>query len=196
MTARLARAGAEAPTPKDPAAHLAPGLLFGRRPPPGAESIRRIVLKDENDPALGDFANAADRVLLDVPCSASGAWRRDPLGKWRLRPEQLDQLVASQQRILAAAARLVRAGGRLVYTTCSILPEENEAQVASFLGRHNEFQVIPIARAWSETLGGASFKRMPSGMTPVGNQFLRLTPAAHGTDGFFAAVLERSSPGR
>ena len=151
----------------------------------GAEPIDRIVLEDENDPALGDLANAADRVLLDVPCSASGAWRRDPLGKWRLRPEQLDQLVASQQRILAAAARLVRPGGWLVYATCSILPEENEAQVAAFLDLHNEFQIVPIARIWSETLGGTP---------PIPDQFLRLTPAAHGTDGFFAAVLERGSP--
>ncbi|MSO85480.1 MAG: RsmB/NOP family class I SAM-dependent RNA methyltransferase [Rhodospirillales bacterium] len=162
----------------------------------GAENVDRIALevvrvphdaspRDENDPALGDLANTADRVLLDVPCSGSGAWRRDPLGKWRFLPDQLAQLVASQHRILAAAARLVRPGGRLVYATCSVLPEENEVQVELFLEHHNEFQVVPIARAWSETLGG---------VLPAGNQFLRLTPAAHGTDGFFAAVLERGPP--
>ncbi|MCC7015949.1 MAG: RsmB/NOP family class I SAM-dependent RNA methyltransferase [Rhodospirillales bacterium] len=152
----------------------------------GTETVRRVVLKDENDPALEDFANA-ERVLADVPCSASGAWRRDPLGKWRLTPERLDQYVASQGRILDAAARLVRPGGRLVYATCSVLPEENEAQIASFLERDNRFRIVPIAEVWGETLGGAP---------PVGNQFLRLTPAASGTDGFFAAVLERSPPAR
>ena len=151
----------------------------------GAENIDRIVLKDENDSALGKWVNAADRVLLDVPCSASGAWRRDPLGKWRFSPDQLGQMVASQQRILAAAACLVRPGGRLVYATCSVLPEENEMQVATFLARDDEFKIVPIARAWSETLGG---------VPPAGNQFLRLTPAAQGTDGFFAAVLERRPP--
>ena len=152
-----------------------------------AENVRRIFLGDEKDPVLEGLANAADRVLLDVPCSASGAWRRDPLGKWRLSPERLDQYTGSQRHILDTAAALVRPGGRLVYATCSVLPEENEAQVAAFLARDDTFQVVPIARAWGETLGGTP---------PVGNQFLRLSPAASGTDGFFAAVLERSPPGR
>lgn len=152
----------------------------------GTKTVRRVVLKDENDPALADFANA-DRVLADMPCSGSGAWRRDPLGKWRLRPDGLAQYIASQGRILDAAARLVRPGGRLVYATCSVLPEENEAQIASFLEQNNTFRIVPIAEAWGETLGGVS---------QAGNQFLRLTPAASGTDGFFAAVLERSPPAR
>ena len=153
----------------------------------GADGVERVALEDETGSALAEWTNAADQVLLDVPCSASGTWRRDPLAKWRLGPEQLARYAESQRSILDRAAALVRPGGRLVYATCSILPEENETQVAAFLARNNTFRIVPMTRAWSETLGGTP---------PVGNQFLRLTPAASGTDGFFAAVLERSPSGR
>jgi 16S rRNA (cytosine967-C5)-methyltransferase len=163
----------------------------------GAAAIERVPLAEEGQFALAGLMGAADRVLLDVPCSGSGAWRRDPLAKWRLDSARLAELAALQSRILAEAARLVRPGGRIVYATCSILREENEAPIASFLDHDNLYRIVPIAEAWRETPGGAVIEqRMPSGMTPGGNQFLRLTPASGGTDGYFAAVLERKPSAR
>lgn len=148
----------------------------------GAENVERLVVADDAIAPPAGLANAADRVLIDAPCSGSGAWRRDPLAKWRLDAARLAELVRLQQDILRAAAALVRPGGRLIYATCSVLPEENETQVASFLEHNRDFRALPVAGVWEETLGGQA---------PTGNQFLRLTPARHGTDGFFVAVLER-----
>ena len=82
--------------------------------------------------------------------------------------------------ILDTAQSLVRKGGRLVYATCSLLVEENEAQIAAFLTRHPDFAVVPLARAWPL-----------EAPVPCAGEYLSLTPARHGTDGFFAAVLER-----
>jgi 16S rRNA (cytosine967-C5)-methyltransferase len=150
----------------------------------GVAGVRRVVV-DEDSASPPELAEAADRVLVDAPCSGSGAWRRDPLAKWRLDAARLADLVARQGRILAAAARLVRPGGRLIYVTCSILPEENEMRITSFLDHDRSFGVVPLARVWRETLGGKVLTE---------NRFLRLTPASTGTDGFFVAVLERRAP--
>ena len=123
-------------------------------------------------------AGSVDRVLVDAPCT--GTWRRNPDARQRLRPVDLAELLPKQAAILDTAARLVRLGGRLVYATCSLLPDENENQVGHFLERHPEFAVVPLAAAW--TLEGP-----PPGPGP----YLSLTPKRHGTDGFFGAVLER-----
>ncbi|HEX2151804.1 MAG TPA: rRNA cytosine-C5-methylase, partial [Stellaceae bacterium] len=102
---------------------------------------------------------------------------------WRATPHDLTELVPRQRDILASAARLVKPGGRLTYVTCSLLREENEAQAEAFLAAHPDFALYPAARAWAETIGGDS---------PAGDGYLRLTPARHGTDGFFVAIFERS----
>jgi len=125
-------------------------------------------------------AGGFDRVLVDAPCTGTGTWRRNPDARLRLSARDLAELLEKQARILAEAARLVRSGGRLVYATCSLLTEENEAQVQGFLAAHPEFAVLPLERAW--TLPGAP---------PCPGPHLALTPHRHGTDGFFAAVLER-----
>jgi 16S rRNA (cytosine967-C5)-methyltransferase len=125
-------------------------------------------------------AGSFDRVLVDAPCTGTGTWRRNPDARLRLRPADLDQLLHKQTSILAAAARLVRIGGRLVYATCSVLIEENEAQVSAFLSRHPGFVLMPLARAWAL-----------DATPPCSGDFLFLTPFRHGTDGFFGAVLER-----
>ncbi|MBM3565622.1 MAG: RsmB/NOP family class I SAM-dependent RNA methyltransferase, partial [Alphaproteobacteria bacterium] len=130
------------------------------------------------------MSGRADRVLLDVPCSGSGAWRRDPLAKWRLSPETLSELRARQRQILAEGAALVRPGGRLAYVTCSVLGPENEDIVLAFAKDRNDFRVLPVGRADPEYLGVE---------VEEGNQFLRLTTARNGTDGFFIALLERVS---
>ena len=131
---------------------------------------------------LADVRGKADRVLLDVPCSGSGAWRRNPESKWRLSPEQLEHFGRTQTEILNLAAPLVAPGGRLIYATCSILMEENEDRIEAFLAEQSGFEVLSISEVWADTLGGDA---------PCDDPYLRLTPARHGTDGFFLAVLQR-----
>ncbi len=128
-------------------------------------------------------AGQFDRVLVDAPCTGTGTWRRNPDARLRTGPQDLRELAAKQGEILAIGAELVRPGGLLVYATCSLLPEEDEVQVSTFLGNHSGFTPLPLAGAW-EAAGGA-------GPPPGEGPFLLTTPAQHGTDGFFAAVLQR-----
>ena len=130
-------------------------------------------------------AGGFDRVLVDAPCTGTGTWRRNPDARLRLRAEDLAELVAKQASILDRGSRLVKPGGTLVYATCSVLVEENEAQVDAFRRRHPSFEIVPLAQAWAAVAQGAP---------PCEGPFLSLTPARHGTDGFFAAVLRRSGP--
>ena len=125
-------------------------------------------------------AGTFDRVLVDAPCTGTGTWRRNPDARHRLKESDVAELLPRQAAILQDAARLVRIGGRLVYATCSLLPAENEDQVSHFLAGHPGFSVVPLPRAWPL-----------AGSPPCPGDFLFLTPARHGTDGFFAAVLER-----
>ncbi len=97
-------------------------------------------------------------------------------------PQDLAELVERQQQILRSAARLVCPGGRLVYVTCSLLREEDEAQAEAFLAAEPDFAPVPAARAWEEIIGGDC---------PGGERHLLLTPARHGTDGFFVAIFQR-----
>jgi 16S rRNA (cytosine967-C5)-methyltransferase len=126
-------------------------------------------------------AGSFDRVLVDAPCTGTGTWRRNPDARSRLTPDDLDALLPKQAAILDEAAKLVRIGGRLVYATCSLLPEENEAQVTGFLDRHPAFRLRPLTETAT----------LPPGLADAGGAFLQLTPRAHNTDGFFAAVLDR-----
>ena len=151
----------------------------------GVSNVERRTLSSERDPWVKHHPKSFDRVFVDAPCLGIGSWRRNPDAKWRTRPQDLAELVGRQRDILASAARLVKPGGRLVYVTCSLLREENEGQAEAFLADHPEFALVPAARAWAETIGGAS---------PAGDDFLRLTPARHGTDGFFVAIFERRRP--
>ncbi|HET8881516.1 MAG TPA: 16S rRNA (cytosine(967)-C(5))-methyltransferase RsmB, partial [Solimonas sp.] len=116
-----------------------------------------------------------DAVLVDAPCSATGTWRRNP--ELRLRPIDFASLARQQREILAEAAALVRPGGRLIYATCSLMREENEAVVADFLVAHAHFRSESAANVVD--LGDS-------------DPFLRPLPHRHGSDGFFAALLRRS----
>ncbi|OZC02496.1 16S rRNA (cytosine(967)-C(5))-methyltransferase RsmB [Rubricoccus marinus] len=128
-----------------------------------------------------DSAETYDRVLLDAPCSGTGVLGKRADMRWRRMPEDLRDLTDLQDRLLNAAAARVRPGGLLVYSTCSLEPEENESRVAAFLDRHPEFSHEPI--------GG----EVPDAMrTPEGNY--AALPHVHGTDGAFAARLRRSQP--
>jgi 16S rRNA (cytosine967-C5)-methyltransferase len=129
-------------------------------------------------------AGSFDRVLVDAPCTGSGTWRRNPDARARTTSHDLAELVEKQHDILASGAELTKPGGLLVYATCSLLPEEDDAQVARFLAEHPDFSPVPLAAAWE----GARLPGAPPGEGP----HLLMTPARHGTDGFFAAVLKRA----
>lgn len=121
-----------------------------------------------------------DVTLVDVPCSGSGTWRRNPDMRWRTYGPDLSTLLATQADILDRVAKTVKPGGRLVYATCSLLPAENEEQAEAFLKRHPDYAVLPLADAWP-----------PGTPVPGAGPYMRLSPLRHGTDGFFAAVFIR-----
>jgi 16S rRNA (cytosine967-C5)-methyltransferase len=150
----------------------------------GASIVQRQPLSSARDKWVKRHAQGFDRVFVDAPCTGTGTWRRNPDAKWRLRPEDLAELTALQAEILDSAARLAKPGGRVIYATCSLLREENEAQIELFLAGHGDFTLLPIGQVWQETIGGAP---------PAAGDMLRLTPARHGTDGFFVAVMGRAT---
>lgn len=150
----------------------------------GLHNVYTMTLESEADARLDRLAGKLDRVLVDAPCSGLGTLRRSPELKWRLREDGLPSLVATQERILLAAARLLRPGGRLVYATCSLLDAENEAVVNRFLALRRDFRAVDVC----QVLAAARVRHADS---LVEDGFLRLWPHLHGTDGFFAAVLLR-----
>jgi 16S rRNA (cytosine967-C5)-methyltransferase len=156
--------------------------IFERLKRAGARNVQVLAAGDTS--ALNALGPRFDVVFIDAPCTGTGAWRRRPDAKWRLRPASLAQRVEEQRALLALAAPLVKPGGRLVYVTCSVLPEENADQLAWFAASHPEFESLPWREAWAD-LGGEP----PS--SACGDPALLLTPARHGTDGFFIAVLTR-----
>ncbi len=151
----------------------------------GLDNIETRLLRSERDPWISRQKGKFDRVLVDVPCSGSGTWRRHPDARWR--PVDLPALTELQGRILAGAARLVRPGGRLVYSTCTLLAAENQDVVGAFLADHPEFESESVTEIWRQVLGG----ECPAYGAPRPD--LLLTPARHGTDGFYVAALRRRS---
>jgi 16S rRNA (cytosine967-C5)-methyltransferase len=148
----------------------------------GVSNVTRKLIKTLDDPFLATLTERAERVLVDAPCSGAGAWRRNPNARWKLTPARLDQLLIEQRKILAAAADLVKPGGRLIYVTCSVLAEENTVQADLFLESQPRFRALPLEEVWKTTIGGAA---------PTRDTYLSLTPARNGTDGFFVAVFEK-----
>jgi 16S rRNA (cytosine967-C5)-methyltransferase len=146
----------------------------------GLSNVHPVVIAHENDAKVKRLAGKIDRVLVDAPCSGLGTLRRNPDIKWRQSPQALEELNQKQLSILAGAARLVKAGGRLVYATCSILDEENEAIVQQFLATHADFELTPMKDVLAE-------QKIDLAM----DDYLKLSPLQHQTDGFFAAVLTR-----
>lgn len=156
------------------------------------ERLKRAGVRNAQVMTAGDTAALAalgprfDLVLADASCTGTGSWRRRPDAKWRLKPANLEQRIAEQRAVLELAAPLVRPGGRLVYVTCSVLPEENIDQIAAFLANHPEFATLPWQDAWRTGLGSE-----PPASADGREDTLLLTPARHGTDGFFVALLTR-----
>ncbi len=138
---------------------------------------------------LDDLQGRCDLVLIDAPCTGTGAWRRNPDAKWRMRPGALEQRQKEQADILDRAAPLLKAGGRIAYVTCSVLDEENGAQVRAFLARHPEFAMRPPAEV-ANALGERAF--MFAKAARLSDEGILMTPRTSDTDGFFVSVLRSS----
>ncbi|WP_448952531.1 RsmB/NOP family class I SAM-dependent RNA methyltransferase [Labrys neptuniae] len=136
---------------------------------------------------VDDLDARMDLVLVDAPCSGSGTWRRNPDTKWRMRPSSLADRQKDQAAVIKAGAKAVKPGGRLVFVTCSVLPEENDASVKAFLADHADFTAAPLAEL-AKAAGLSAFARFGSS----GGTGLQLSPQRSGTDGFFIALLNRT----
>jgi 16S rRNA (cytosine967-C5)-methyltransferase len=137
---------------------------------------------------LADLAGRADLVMIDAPCTGTGAWRRNPDAKWRIRPGAVAERIKEQQAVLGRAAPLAKPGGRIAYVTCSVLPEENNDQVGAFLTRHSEFSVENPADA-VKALGERAYLFVRAAL--ISDEGLLMTPRRTETDGFFVSVLRR-----
>ncbi len=142
-----------------------------------AREVRDTILPPEAKP------EGWERVLVDAPCSGLGTLRRNPEARWRLTPEKIDRYPSEQLTLLIAYAPLVAQGGRLIYATCSVLREENDTVVERFLRERPDFSLVPLKEVW----GKARARELGD------ETFLRLLPHVHDSDGFFAAILRRSS---
>ena len=146
----------------------------------GLSNVHPELIANERDTRIKRLAGKVDRVLVDAPCTGFGTLRRNPDLKWRQDEAALAELTAKQASILASASTLVKPGGRLVYATCSILPDENEAIVEQFLAAHPQFRA-----------GDAAAELVRAKIPIDTGSMLKLTPDRFACDGFFAAVLER-----
>lgn len=156
------------------------------------ENASRLKLKSI-EPVLGDARQVfvaeslqADAVLVDAPCSGTGVLRRRVDARYRRKPEDLKALVTLQREILEQAARLVRPGGRLVYSTCTLEPEENQEQIRYFIENHSEFRIEP----YSEFLP----RGLETCLAEPNSQWATLLPSSAGGDGFFMCRLKRGNP--
>jgi 16S rRNA (cytosine967-C5)-methyltransferase len=146
----------------------------------GASNIQPMLIAHENDLKVKRLAGKIDRVLVDAPCSGLGTLRRSPDLKFRQSPGSIEEFTRQQAAILVSASRLLKKAGRLVYATCSLLPEENQHIVQAFLATHPDFVLRPA---------GEVLKQQKIPLEAL--DYLELRPHLHNTDGFFAAVLER-----
>lgn len=159
--------------------------IFNRLKRANARNVQ--VLRAGDEKALDALGARFDVVLVDAPCTGTGTWRRRPDAKWRVRANQLADRQKEQREVLAKASTFVKPGGRLVYVTCSILPEENIDQVSAFVEANPGFHVVPFAGVWQATIGSE-----PPQSADGSTDTLLLTPRSHQTDGFFVAILERA----
>ena len=155
----------------------------------GLSNVHPAAIAHERDDRVKRLSGKIDRVLVDAPCTGMGTLRRNPDLKWRQTPQGVEEMAVLQTKILQSASRMVKSGGRLVYATCSVLPQENEAIAEAFSQANPDFVLLPAA----EVLTGlkvADAARLCTGGED-GQRYLRLWPHRHATDGFFAAVWQR-----
>ena len=154
----------------------------------GARNVQ-VRTPERSGNELADLKGQIDLVVIDAPCTGTGSWRRNPDAKWRLRPGALEIRRKEQATVLARAVPLVKSGGRIAYITCSVLDDENGAQVRDFVKRHPEFSIQKPASLTS-VLGerGMLFQRA----VLMSDEGLLMTPRRTGTDGFYISMLQRS----
>ncbi len=152
-------------------------------------NVHPAAIAHERDERVKRLAGKIDRVLVDAPCSGLGTLRRNPDLKWRQSPKAIEEMTAKQAAILQSAARLLKPGGRLVYATCSVLPQEDEVIAEAFSAANREF--VPLQAR--DILANAKVEHAADLCTGplTGGEYLRLWPHRHGTDGFFAAAWQR-----
>jgi len=155
----------------------------------GLSNVHPAAIAHERDERVKRLAGKIDRVLVDAPCSGLGTLRRNPDLKWRQNPQSVEEMTAKQAAILQSAARLLKAGGRLVYATCSILPQENEAIAQAFSEANSEFTPLDVGEIMSNLKVEGAASLCSGG--EAGQRYLRLWPHKHQTDGFFAAVWQK-----
>ncbi len=155
----------------------------------GLSNVHPAAIAHERDDRVKRLAGKIDRVLVDAPCSGLGTLRRNPDLKWRQSAKAIEELTQKQAAILASAGRLVKPGGRLVYATCSVLPQENEAIAEAFASEHSDFVAMDAGELLAQLKVEQGDALCSGGET--GTQYLRLWPQRHETDGFFAAVWTR-----
>jgi 16S rRNA (cytosine967-C5)-methyltransferase len=155
----------------------------------GLSNIHPAAIAHERDDRVKRLAGKLDRVLVDAPCTGLGTLRRNPDLKWRQTMQGVEEMAQRQLAILQSAARLLKPGGRLVYATCSILPQENEAVAEAFGVAQTDFVPLEVGEVLS-ALKVADAPSLCSG-GEQGQRYLRLWPHVHATDGFFAAVWQR-----
>ena len=152
-------------------------------------NVHPAAIAHERDERIKRLAGKIDRVLVDAPCSGLGTLRRNPDLKWRQSPKSVEEMTVKQTAILQSASRLVKSGGRLVYATCSVLPEENEAIAEAFGAANPDFEPQEATELLSALKVEGAAGLGAGG--PSATRYLRLWPHRHSTDGFFAAVWNR-----
>ena len=160
--------------------------IYERLERSGARNVQVRVPRGKSD-ILQDLEGRCDLVLVDAPCTGVGTWRRNPDAKWRIRPGALEQRMQDQERVLERAAKYVKPGGKLVYVTCSLLPEENDDRIADFLDEHSEFSGVDMPEATRAAGLGALAERSDFGAHGV-----TLRPSRIGADGFYVCAMRRA----
>ena len=153
-------------------------------------NVHPAAIAHERDERIKRLAGKIDRVIVDAPCSGLGTLRRNPDLKWRQSPQSVQEMTVKQAAILQSAARLIKPGGRLVYATCSLLPQENEEIAQAFSRAHSDFTPLPAAEILSNLKIEGAASLCTGGA--AGGTFLRLWPHRHRTDGFFAAIWTKN----
>lgn len=150
--------------------------------------VRNVQVRQPSEGALDDLVGKLDRVVVDAPCTGSGTWRRQPTAKWKLTPDQLALRVEEQRAILAQAATFLRPGGTLAYITCSVLPEENAQQAATFLAANPDFTAVAGNKLWMSHFAGTKLRAR---FSPEGG--VAVTPHSTGTDGFYFIAMQKAA---
>jgi 16S rRNA (cytosine967-C5)-methyltransferase len=151
----------------------------------GARNVQVRTLKSVGG-EIDDLKGRMDLVVIDAPCTGTGAWRRNPDAKWRMRPGALEQRMKDQAEVLDRAVPMLKAGGRIAYITCSVLDDENGGQVRSFLSRNAGFTVAPVADV-TAALGERAF--LFGKAVRASGEGILMTPRATDTDGFFVSII-------